>query len=63
MGTIIIKNLSTIKDTLAVSMVYDIVAGADEEILISNADALGVDVGIRNDEVQKAKVITITDRD
>lgn len=63
MGTIIIKNLSTIKDTLAVSMVYDIVAGADEEILISNADALGVDVGIRNDEVQNAKVITITDRD
>jgi len=63
MGTIIIKNLSTIKDTLAVSMVYDIVAGADEEILISNADALGVDVGIRNDEVQDAKVITITDRD
>lgn len=63
MGTIIIKNLSTIKDTLAVSMVYDIVAGADEEILISNADALGVDVGIHNDEVQNAKVITITDRD
>lgn len=63
MDTIIIKNLSTIKDTLAVSMVYDIVAGADEEILISNADALGVDVGIRNDEVQNAKVITITDRD
>ena len=63
MGTIIIKNLSTIKDTLAVSMVYDIVAGADEEILISNADALGVDVGVRNDEVQNAKVITITDRD
>ena len=63
MGTIIIKNLSTIKDTLAVSMVYDIVAGADEEILISNADALGVDVGIRNDEVKNAKVITITDRD
>ena len=63
MGTIIIKNLSTIKDTLAMSMVYDIVAGADEEILISNADALGVDVGIRNDEVQNAKVITITDRE
>lgn len=63
MGTIIIKNLSTVKDTLAVSMVYDIIAGADDNILMDNADALGVDVGIRTDEEQDAKVITITDRD
>lgn len=63
MGTIIIKNLSTVKDTLAVSMVYDIIAGADDNILMDNADALGVNVGIRTDEVQNAKVITITDRD
>ena len=63
MGTIIIKNLSNVKDTLAVSMVYDIIAGADDNILMDNADALGVNVGIRTDEVQNAKVITITDRD
>lgn len=63
MGTIIIKNLSTVKDKLAVSMVYDIVAGADESILMDNADALGVNVGINTDEVKNAKVITITDRD
>ena len=63
MGTIIINNLSTIKDTLAISMAYDIVAEADEDILVSNADALGVNVSIRTDEAQGAKVITITDRD
>ena len=63
MGTIIIKNLSTVKDTLAVSMVYDIIAGADDDILMDNADALGVDVRISTDEVKNAKVITITDRD
>ena len=34
-----------------------------ERAVRSNADALGVDVGIYNDEVQNAKVITITDRD
>lgn len=63
MGTIIIKNLSTVKDKLAVSMVYDIISGADDQTLMDDADALGIDVRIRTDEIQSAKVITITDRD
>ena len=63
MGTIIIKNLSSIRDTLAVGMAYDIIAGADENTLIYNADSLGIDVRVTTDEKTDGKVITITDRD
>lgn len=63
MGTIIIKNLSTIRDDFAVLLALQILAEEPEDIICMRADRYNVDVGVRTDEIKNAKTFTITDRD
>ena len=63
MGTIIINNLSTLKDRIAVDMANDILNGGNTDQLIKDADLFQINITVRNDEKADARVVTITDRD
>ena len=63
MGTIVISNLSTIKDKIAIDMANDILTGGDPEQLIRDADLFNVNISVRHDKKTDAKVVTISDRD
>ena len=63
MGTVIIRNLSTIKDRIAIYMANDILNGDNTDQLIKDADLFQINITVRNDEKADARVVTITDRD
>ena len=62
MGTIIIKNLSSVRDECAVHLAFQILAKMDENQIYETADRYHVDVGVKTD-AKGIKTFTVTDRD